>query len=90
MIFMSGKIYNLNEIEIKDGKVADIVNSNMSVWNVHYQLRTKQGYTYKNIVEVTKNEQRRFIHLDDRESLEIIISVCQIHNKIINYEGKNT
>jgi hypothetical protein len=82
---MKGKKYNLNNIRIEEKDVSnakEIINE-YGIWNVHYKLQTKQGYTYTNVIEVSKGYSRIFIHLESRKELLKICDSNEIKNKVI-------
>lgn len=82
---MSGKKYNLNNIKIEKKEVQEVKEmlNNMCIWNVHYKLETKQGYTYTNVVELTASYSRIFIHLESSEQILKIVDNNEVKNKVI-------
>lgn len=78
---MSGKTYNLNEIEIRDDEPD--LTGRLVIWNAHRVLDTTQGYTYHNVLEVTNGTRRVFYHIGDDQDFEQYITKNEVKNKLL-------
>ncbi len=80
--------YDLENVRIEQKELTEVKEMlrSMCIWNVHYTLNTKQGYTYTNVLELNKGYSRIFIHLESQEQILKIVDNNEVKNKVFQNE----